>query len=353
MSNRHTKRVTLEDVAREAAVSVATASMALNSRPGINAETRRRVEEAAARLAYAGVRRAPGRRIGVWMPSQGAADQYQAMLLRGVSLASAEAGYQTVYITTTTGRYREPIPVPDPRDLDIEGIIVPSGPSLGHLARLASFPSLTVLVDAHNLFPHCPSVDHDDEGGAYVATKHLADLGHTVIGYVGGSLAHNTLTWRGFRRALAEAGRVIHPGLAFDGSWSTQRGYRAAARMLEARVRPTAIFCAADVLAFGVIHTLQEHGLRVPEDVAVVSMDDVELAAHFSPPLTTVHVPIQEMGATAVRMLVGLLDGTWQGSTHLVMSDSLVVRRSCGAATSDTSAISATTPAAVGVAHEP
>jgi DNA-binding LacI/PurR family transcriptional regulator len=332
MANRHTKRVTLEDVAREAVVSVATASMALNNRPGINAETRRRVEEAAAHLGYAGVRRAPGRRIGVWMPDQSAADQYQAMLLRGVSLASAEAGYQTVYITTTLGRYREPVPVPDPRDLDIQGIIVPSGPSLGHLARLASFPGLTVLVDSHGLFPHCPSVDNDDEGGAYIATQHLTGLGHEVIGYVGGAAAHNTLTWRGFRRALAEAGRVIYPELTFDGSWSTQRGYRSATRMLEAPRRPTAVFCAADILAFGVIHAFQEHGLRVPEDVAVVSMDDVELAAHFNPPLTTVRVPIQEMGATAVRMLVGLLDGTWTEPTRIVLPDSLIVRRSCGAA---------------------
>ena len=305
--------------------------MALNGRAGINRETRRRVEEAAARLGYAGTRRAPARRLGVWVRPRETADQYQSMLLRGVSLASAAAGYQVVYITTVLGRYREPVPVPDPRDLDVVGIIVPSGPSIAHLARLAAFPGLAVLVDAHSRFPHCPSVDHDDEGGAYSAVAHLLSLGHRDIGYLGRGGAHGELTWRGYRRALADVGAMIQPEWAVDGASNVQSGYHAVEGMLARGRHPTAFFCGSDVLAYGAIHALQEHRLRVPEDVAVVAMDDVELSEHFNPPLTTVRIPIEEMGATAVRMLLGLLDGSWEGPTHLTMGNTLVVRTSCGA----------------------
>jgi len=303
--------------------------MALNSRAGVNRETRRRVEEAAERLGYAGVRRAPGRRLGVWMSPYKAADPYGAMLLQGISLASAGAGYQVVYITTVLGRYGEPVPVPDPRELDVVGIVGPIGPGMAHVARASSFPGAFVLVDAHSQFPQCPSVDNDDAGGATTAVEHLLSLGHQEIGYIGGLGAHNVLTWKSYRRALAKAGRVIRPEWTADGSWDVDSGYQAVTAMLEHGRHPTALFCSADALAYGAIHALHEHGLHVPDDVAVVAMDDVALSQHFNPPLTTVRIAIEEMGATAVRMLLGLLDGSWTGPTHVVLPNTLMLRESC------------------------
>ena len=305
--------------------------MALNSRAGVNRETRRRVDEAAERLGYAGVRRAPGRRLGVWMSPHKAADPYGAMLLQGISLASAEAGCQVVYITSVLGRYGEPVPVPDPRDLDVVGIVGPIGPGMGHVARIASFPGTAVLVDTHSQFPHCPSVDNDDAGGAAMAIQHLLSLGHQDIGYIGGLGAHNVLTWKSYRTALANAGRVIRPEWTADGSWDVDSGYQAVRAMLQRGNHPTAFFCSADALAYGAIHALHEHGLRVPGDIAVVAMDDVALSQHFNPPLTTVRISIEEMGATEVRMLLGLLDGSWTGPTHVVLPNKLMIRESCGA----------------------
>jgi LacI family transcriptional regulator len=313
--------------------------MALNNRAGINRETRRRVEETAARLGYAGVRRAAGRRIAVWMPQSTAPDEFQVLLLRGISLACAEAGFQTVYVATVPGRYGEPIPLPDPRDLDVEGMVVLAGPGQAHLPHLSAFPGGAVLLDTHRQHADCPSVDNDDEGGGYLGVRHLLALGHRTIAYIGGHGAHGTLAWRGARRALAEAGQVIRAEFVADAEWSVDAGFRAMTTMLERAAtpflplppHPTAVFCGADILAYGAIHALREHDLRVPEDVAVVAMDDIEMSAHFNPPLTTVRVPILEMGATAVRMLLGLLAGTWDSPQHIVLPNELVVRASCGA----------------------
>ncbi|MCL6444397.1 MAG: LacI family transcriptional regulator [Alicyclobacillus sp.] len=327
-------KASLRDVAREACVSIATASMALNNKPGVSQETRIRVEEAAARLGYGLTRRPHGKCLAVWVPppvvgSMGGA-HFQSIILRGVSLASEERGFQSMYIATTYGSLGEPLPVPDLQDVDVEGIIILAA-TVGHLVHAGKTRKPVVLVDTYRQFPQVPSVDNDDEGGSYLAVRHLISLGHSSIAYIGSSTAHGIQTWQGFRRAMLEARLPIDPGMIEEVPWGPAHSHEAMLRILERGKRPTGLFCGGDELAYGAIRALQESGLSVPDDVAVVAMDDIPFSESSSPPLTTVRICIEEMGRKAVDILTRLINGEELTSTQIVLKNELVVRHSCGA----------------------
>lgn len=186
-----------------------------------------------------------------------------------------------------------------------------------------------------------PSVYVDNEEGGYLATKHLLNLGHTRIGYIldhteppngSGGNEPGADRQRGYQRALWEAGIDFDPQLISEsGQHSRERGAVAAERLLNRADRPTAIFAASDLIALGVMEYARKQGLRIPEDLAVVGFDDIELASFAG--LTTLRQPMQEMGRQAAEIVTRLMQGDKVVRTSRQLPVELIVRETCGALT--------------------
>ncbi|HKC83233.1 MAG TPA: substrate-binding domain-containing protein, partial [bacterium] len=169
--------------------------------------------------------------------------------------------------------------------------------------------SLPIVSIHHIAGGPISTVGPDDELAGYLAGRHLVELGHRVVGSVTG-IRGRRLTQsrqRGFRRALDEAGIESADELVDEGGDKVAGGTEAAARLLEGRPHVTAIFCQHDLGALGVMGALRDAGRRVPEQCSLVSCDDLDMAAHTTPPLTTVHVPFYETGAEAMRLLLRMV----------------------------------------------
>ena len=172
--------------------------------------------------------------------------------------------------------------------------------------------------------------DHRQTG--LLATEHLLRLGHRRVATITGSENRQVTAHRleGYRKALDEAGVPFDPALVESGNWDADGAYEATRRLLDRAPDATALFAQSDVMALGVLSALREKGLTVPDDCAVVGCDDVPLAAHAAPPLTTVHVPFYETGETAVRLLLDTIAGEVGEPRRVLLPVRLVVRESCG-----------------------
>ncbi len=173
----------------------------------------------------------------------------------------------------------------------------------------------------------------DSQGAAYRATHHLLEHGHRRIGLLSGPLDWPNVheCYLGYQRALASAFLEPDPHLVVETStFHLDAGYQGGQRLLNLVNRPTAIFCTADILAIGAMRALQAGGVRIPDDVAVIGYNNIDLAALVEPPLTTVSAPAYEMGLTAMTMLHRLLLGQPVENRRVVLDARLVVRQSCG-----------------------
>jgi LacI family transcriptional regulator len=174
------------------------------------------------------------------------------------------------------------------------------------------------------------TVGSDHELTGLLATSHLVAKGHrliaTIVGARGRRVTKSRL--RGYRRAIEEAGLAFDAELVEDGNWEIAGGLAATMRLLERRPQITAIFAQNDTMAIGVLSALRSIGKRVPDDCAVVGCDDIEMAAHTVPPLTTIHVPFYETGEEAMRLLLGMIAAGSVVPRNLLLPVHLVVRAS-------------------------
>jgi LacI family transcriptional regulator len=189
-----------------------------------------------------------------------------------------------------------------------------------------------VVIGRHPFFVDIVSVDVENREGAHEAVAHLIGLGHQRIGLINGKLQMESAQARrdGYKQALLEAGIPIDPDLMVEGFYSDTASYAAAVQLLGLPERPTAIFAASDAMAVGALRAIRDRGLRVPDEIALVGYDDLPLAQHTNPPLTSVQQPIGEMAAHAVRLLVEQIRGQ-SPVTSVRLPARMVVRDSCGA----------------------
>ncbi len=177
-------------------------------------------------------------------------------------------------------------------------------------------------------------VGFDHVETALLAVRHLLGLGHRRIATVTGSKDRQVTSRRlkGYRAALKEAAVEFDPALVESGYWEADGAYEATLRLLDRAPGITAVYAQNDTMALGVLSALHERGLKVPEGCAVVGCDDIPIAAHTIPPLTTVHVPFFETGETAVRLLLDRISGEAKEPRPVLLPVRLVRRASCGAA---------------------
>ena len=325
----------IKDVAREVEMSTATVSRALRGLPGVSEETRDRVRETARRLGYvpspsaAGLATGQTRTVAVIVPW--VTRWFFAAVVEGAEEVLRECGYDLLLYNLAgdqSARHRvfETSLLTKRVDAVLVLSLKPSPDELAHLDQLGR-PVTIVGADV----PGRATVRIDDEAAARVATRHLIGLGHRRIAYVGGAtegvldFTAPAARLAGYRAALEEAGVAHDPTLEADGEFSVSGGSRAAQQLLSAGNRPTAVFAASDEMAIGVLRTARELGLRVPEDLSVIGIDDHEMAEIFD--LTTVAQPVHDQGRVAAQQVLAALQGEQWAPEQVVLPTRLVVRR--------------------------
>jgi DNA-binding LacI/PurR family transcriptional regulator len=325
---RRARAVTTQDVAHAAAVSRVTVSRVLNNHGNVTDRVRQRVLQAAADVGYLSRPPRPApvavlRDVGFFFASplgdEPLGDNpFWTPVLHGVEQEASAAGIHVTYRSITPYADRPGALLDLVRSASLDGILVvgPASEPVVRALHQAGVP--LVLVD--NAVPGVPAdaVLGDCFGGGRAAVRHLVGLGHRDVAFIGGPfvesappLGHRTNTiWSveqralGYLSALKEAG--IEPDYRlYEGcNMTTDGGYAACQRLLATGRRFTGVFCANDVCAIGVIRAMHEAGLAVPRDVSVVGFDDIEVARHLIPPLTTVRVDKEAIGALAIQRLV-------------------------------------------------
>ncbi len=335
---------TSRDIADLAGVSQATVSRALRNSPLVREETRRRIQQIARDLNYfvnrnaAGLRTQQSHTIALLLfdETEGADAQINPFflsMLGYITRSAASLGYDVlISIQQLTNDWHIEYQASNRAD----GLIL-----LGYGDYLTYREKLTALARAHTRFmiwgptineQPGHSIGCDNESGGYKAAKHLLDLGRRRIAFLGITsrrCPEFAARYQGYCRAHREAGIETCDELKVDANNLESQGYRAVEDLLALGHDFDAVFAVTDVIAIGAMRALQAHGLEVPRDVAVVGFDDVPLAAHVTPALTTVRQDIQQAGEGLVASIVGLIEGHPVESA--LMAPDLIVRESCGA----------------------
>ncbi|MEN5072311.1 substrate-binding domain-containing protein [Isoptericola cucumis] len=341
MDGTHASRPTLEQVARVAGVSKATASKVLNRRPHISADTRRRVEEAISSLGYVpstGPREAD-RPHAVAVVFDSLVNVYSLQVLDGIVTAARAHGVEVlVEVVDPDHRADGPLSTAWIRQLGARGhhrlIVVTSELAAEQRSLLRELGISVVAIDPLNpLDDEIVSVGSANFTGGLQATRHLLDLGHRRIAFAGGlpiSVASRERL-QGFLSAMSSAGAEADPALVLEQGFNFPAGLEMATRFLAASTPPTAIFAGSDASALGVLEAARRGGLRVPQDLSVVGFDDTYTALSTAPPLTTVHQPIIDIGRVALRTVLQQARGERPDSHHVQLATRLVVRESTAA----------------------
>jgi LacI family transcriptional regulator len=344
--------VTIRDVARKASVSVATVSRVLNGKGPVHADTERRIREAARRLRYVphgGARSLITRRtqtIGVLLPDL--YGEFFSELIRGIDAGARRAGFHLL-VSGSHGDRKEIEAMARAMRGRVDGLVV-LVPDVRQPALRRNLPDHfpVIVLNSPAEAGEFDSVRVDNFGGATAVVAHLASLGHRRIAFVGGPAGNHDATerLRGYRKALRTAGLPPSKDLEIPGDFREEAGYDACVRLLALGPVPTAVFAANDSMAVGLLYACREAGVSVPEQLAIAGFDDIPIARFITPPLTTVRVPIADLGTLAAETLLERIaprSSARAARRAVLLPATLIVRASCGASRSPAPASSAST----------
>ena len=336
---KQSKRLTMVEIAKEAGVSTTTVSKVLNQLPGVGAQTRARIQQVVEQNDYVQNHAARHLRKGqsglidlVIMRLEGG---YDLAIMHGVQDAFSESGHRLVVFATNEDETTERLWLRRMLDQSTDGVLLllPYEQVGIPNALMAQNIPFVAIGDRNEPTTAFPTISSTIWLGGYTATEYLISLGHRRIGIITCPLHLTTSRARlaGYREALERAGIAVDPALIHEGNYLLGDGVRQTHALLDLPDPPTAIFAGNDAQATGVYQALYERNIRVPDEMSVVGFDDVMYTAQMSPPLTTVHQPLVEMGRMAANMLLRLISGFSLDSNHVELSTSLVVRESCAA----------------------
>lgn len=332
---RAQQRLQMADIARLAGVSSSTVSRALSGSPLVNQETRARIMELARSLKYSinigaqNLRLKQNRTVGVVVPFDGAvrqhlSDPFFLAMLGSLADALTEQGFDMLLSRV------------DIAQLDAASQCFDSGRVIGivligqwrnheQLNQMAARHVPIVVWGAQLPQQQYCTVGSDNVAGGMLATEHLLAQGRRRIAFFGDTeLPEVAQRHAGYCNALGSHGIEIEPQLHVPVSFLPQGGIEAVQELTRRGARYDAIFACSDLLAMTALNCLRQQGRRIPEDVAIIGYDDIELAGYFHPPLSTVRQPIQVAGRALVASLLALIDG--QPAASLQLATELVVR---------------------------
>jgi DNA-binding LacI/PurR family transcriptional regulator len=338
------KRLTINEVAREAGVSIKTVSRVINSRPDVAPDTRKRVLEVIDRLNFQpsklarGLSQGRSRTIGV--VSYGLKYFGPASTLAGVEEESHKLGYTVIWeMLRDSEKNNVNRLLQDMVAHHVDGIFW-APPEIVYdrewiLQALSQLPFPIVINISEN--PHfCSAVSNKNETGGRIATQHLINQGNKKIGLITGPLdwRESRLRRRGWQTALEGAGYPIDDEIVVEGDWTADSGSLGLRFLFSKHPQPDAIFVCNDQMALGALWAADQLGLKVPEDVAIVGYDNIPESAYFQPSLTTIHQETFEMGRRAIRELDRLIEAKWGEEEvepqSIEFEPRLIVRESSG-----------------------
>lgn len=331
---------TLADIARELGISKMTVSRAINNDPLVKAKTRERVLEVSRRLNYQPnhfARALVTNRsflIGVIVPDL--MHSYFAEIMHGIGAVARSANYQIVIGNTEEHVAREVSEVEALR-VRTDGLIIATcvtGSKAEHYKKMIADGTKVVLIDRTLEGVDCPMVTTDDVEVGLIGTEHLIDLGHREIGHLRGTTTSTSKKrLEGYKRALAKHNIAYDKSLVRDCGLMESDGYRVMSEWIREGTLPKAIFAVNDPSAIGAMQALHEAGMQVGKDIAIVGGGNIHYGDMLRVPLTTVSWSRGEMGQSAMRLLIQLIEGNGReaGDQKVILSPMLVVRESCGA----------------------
>jgi LacI family transcriptional regulator len=342
----------LEDIAKKAGVSRSTVSRVINNDPNVRKQTREHVRKIIREEDFQinpHARALVTRRteiIGVVIPTAENIfyndNNYFTQLLAGFGQTVRERDYDMLlWLGELTGNDERLIQKVSNNRL-MDGVIIAS---MTHdhplFKRVLNLRSTFVMIDRP--LEHADRISYvavDNVRGGENATNHLINLGRRRIAHITGHMNISDAQDRlqGYKNALTRAGLPIDPDLIVEGLFERKAGYDAALRLLP--FKPDAIFAASDMIAVGVLQAAHQVGVRIPDDLALIGFDDVDVASQAIPMLTTVRQPVQEKGAAAAELLINLIENRVEGPQHVLLETTLVIRQSSGAQQSQTALVS-------------
>lgn len=328
----------IKDVAKLAGVSTATVSRALNNASAVSPDTKDAVMKAADAVGYRINHSARSLRlqrtgaIAVLIPNVG--NPFFSNILGGIESVMTQSNIN-VLVLDTKGESSQADIADYLTSQRADGIICLDGQlapdSTSDQSSMLNLPVVFACEwpSTHN----SSSVRSDNAKGAALAIEHLASLGHRNIGHVQGPEGNVLTTQRcdATIKALGAHGLVVNEDWFFKGDFGLESGAEVAREWLSLKDRPTALFCASDLMAIGIMAELSEHGIKVPDDLSVVGFDDIEISRFYTPKLTTIRQPTREIGVIAAKALHDKLHGFNTKAVSKLLDVELVVRGSTAA----------------------
>jgi len=336
-------RSTIKEVASAAGVSTQTVSRVINDRPDVSSETRKRVQDVIGKLSYQPSALARSlisqRSYTLGVVTAGLRYIGPSRTLSGIASAVEEAGYSLIL---------KELPSFDANDVSpifqallsrhVDGIIW-AVPEIGENRKWVNNPPLDVEVPLVYLTmesqKNIPVVSIDNYAGGQMAVSHLLEQGYRNIGHISGPLDwwEARQRMRAWKDALKEAGLEVKDNQWAEGNWSSASGTQAVKKLFEQYPEMDSIFVANDQMALGVLNTVTEKGLRIPEDIGIVGFDNIPESAYFLPSLTSVQQDQYEAARVAVREMIKIIESGWQGlepvdPKSVMVPPTLVIRQS-------------------------
>lgn len=333
---------TIKQVAERAGVSTATVSYVLNGTGNVTDATRQRVQSIMAELNYQPSHAARSMRgrsytLGLALPSQAGrlADPALAEVLAGLSDTAATRGYSLLLAASDPLQTEAELCVSLVRTGRVDGIVLLDVQVADSRARALAEAGLPFVCDGPPPEAHYSSVVVDGHQAGMQATQYLLGLGHRRIGLIQlpSDMVSSEPLYLGYAQALEEAGVALDPQLVIEAGRNDNDGYLAMQELVNTAEPPTAVFASSDELAFGAMHALYDAGLVVGKDVSLVGFDDVPLAAHTHPPLTTLNRPRRMVGELLARQLVATIEQRSVAPRTTTLQTRLIIRRSTGVPT--------------------
>lgn len=328
--------VTIYDVAREAGVSMATVSRVVNNNPNVKPQTRKKVYEAIERLGYRpnavarGLASKKTTTVGVVIPD--ISNSIVAEVARGIEDIANMYFYNIILCNADMRKEKEIRVINTLLEKQVDGLLFMGGRVTDdHIQafRTSTVPIVLCATSAQNL--DVPSVDIDHVGAAYDAVQALLKQGHRKIAMISGALedlSFNYLRYQGYRKALEEAGIAFREDYVRIGNNRYEAGLEVMKYFLQLDDKPTAILAANDEMAIGAIHTVQDNGLSVPDDISIIGIDNIRMASMVRPRLTTVAQPMYDIGAVAMRLLTKLMKNEPVEEPKVVLPHEFIERNS-------------------------